>query len=183
MSDLDHEYFQSIPWCAELLAQKDVVIVATPSRQRRESTENELVAVTLKTEKTIRSWVTFYKRPAAGANRLDEVHSLLSLGPGVNGYAHLVAGGVIGVILDECMGNLGLVYRSLGFESAAGFMVTANLSINYLKPVPTPGNYLATATLREVEGRKCYFNASMKDGKGTVLATAESLWIEVVPKL
>ena len=183
MSDPDHEYFQSIPWCAELLAQKDVVIVATPSRQRRESTENELVAVTLKTEKTIRSWVTFYKRPAAGANQLDEVHSLLSLGPGVNGYAHRVAGGVIGVILDECMGNLVLVYRSLGFEGAAGFMVTTNLNINYLKPVPTPGFYLATATLREVEGRKFYFNASMKDGKGTVLATAESLWIEAAPKL
>lgn len=183
MSDPDHEDFLSIPWCAKLLRQKDVVVIATPSRQRKDSTENELVAVTLQTEKTIRSWVTFYKRPLAGANRVDEVYYLLSLGPGINGYAHLAAGGILGVIFDECMGNLGLVNRSLGFEGAAGFMFTANLHINYVKPVPTPGVYLVTATLREVKGRKCYFVASIKDGDGIVLSTAESLWIEAAAKL
>lgn len=183
MPALDHEYFQSIPWCAKLLGETDVVILATPSRQRKESTEDELVAVTLKTDKTIRSWLTFYKRPAAGTTRVDEVYNLLSLGPGVNGYAHLVAGGIIGVILDECMGILGLINQSLGVEGAGGFMVTANLKINYVKAVPTPGTYLATATLRELRGRKSYFDASIKDGDGTVLATAESLWIDVAAKL
>ena len=183
MSTLDHEYFQSIPWCAKLLAETDVVIVPTSSRQRKESTEDELVAVTLKTEKTIRSWLTFYKRPAAVTTRVDEVYNLLSLGPGLNGYAHLVAGGIIGVILDECMGILGLINKSLGIEGAAGFMVTANLKINYMKAVSTPGTYLATATLRELKGRKCYFDASIKNGEGTVLATAESLWIDVATKL
>ncbi|CAF9904105.1 MAG: hypothetical protein ALECFALPRED_004847 [Alectoria fallacina] len=183
MPDLDQEYFHSIPWCAKLLAEKDVVVVPTPSRRRKESTEDELVAVTLKTEKTIRSWLTFYKRPAAGVTRVHEIYNLLSLGPGVNGYAHLVAGGIIGVILDECMGILGLVNKSLGFDGAESFMVTANLNINYLKAVPTPGLYLATATLREVKGRKCYFGASLKNGEGTVLAVAESLWIDVAAKL
>ena len=183
MPALDHEYFQSIPWCAKLLAEADFVIVPTPSRQRKGSTEDELVAVTLKTEKTIRSWLTFYKRPAADTTRVDEVYNLLSLGPGVNGYAHLAAGGIIGVILDECMGILGLVNRSLGFEGAEGFMVTANLNINYLKAVPTPGIYVATATLREVKGRKCYFEASIKSEEGTALATAESLWVDISAKL
>lgn len=183
MSDLDREYFHSIPWCAKLLAQKDVVIVATPSRQRMENTDNELVAVTLKTEKTIRSWLTFYKSAAAGPKELHEVYYLLSLGPGVNGYAHVVQGGIIGVILDECMGNLVLVNRELGFDDAAGNMVTANLHINYLKPVPTPGNYFAMAKIREVRGRKWYFDASMMDGDGNVLATAESLWIGLAAKL
>lgn len=179
----EHEYFQSVPWCAKLLAEPDVVIVATPSRQSNESTENELVAVTLKTEKTIRSWMTFYKKPAAGTTRVDEVYNLLNLGPGVNGYAHLVAGGIIGVILDECMGILGLVNINLGFKGIGRFLVTANLNVNYLKAVPTPGIYLATATLREIKGRKCYFDASMKDGEGNVLATAESLWIDATAKL
>lgn len=179
----DHEYFQSIPWCAKLLGQKDVVIVATPSRQQTENTENELVAVTLKTEETIPSWLTFYKRPAAGASGLDEVYHLLSLGPGVNGYARLVQGGIIGVILDECMGNFLLVNKDLGFDDARGFKVTANLNITYLKPVPAPGVYLAAATLREVKGRKWYFDASLKDGDGNILATAESLWIGPAAKL
>lgn len=179
----EHEYFLSTPWCAKLLAEPDVVIVPTPSRQKNESTENELVAVTLKTEKTIQSWLTFYKKPAAGTTHVDEVYNLLSLGPGVNGYAHVVAGGIIGVILDECMGILALVNINLGFEGVGRFLVTANLNINYLKAVPTPGIYLATAMLREIKGRKCYFDASMKDGEGNVLATADSLWIDVTAKL
>lgn len=183
MPAVDLEYFQSIPWCAKLLSETDIVVLPTPSCQRKESTEDELVAVTLKTENTVRSWLTFYKRPAAGTIHVDEVYNLLSLGPGVNGYAHLVAGGIIGVILDECMGILGLVNKRLGFEGAQGFMVTANLNINYLKAVPTPGIYLATATLREVKGRKCYFEASIKNGEGTILATAESLWVDVAAKL
>ncbi len=184
MPNLDHEYFQSIPWCAKLVAGTDVVIVPTPSRQRKESKEDELVAVTLKTDKTIRSWLTFYKRPASGTTtRVDEVYNLLSLGPGVNGYVNLVAGGITAVILDECMGILGLINKNLGVKGAGGFMVTAYLNINYLKAVPTPGIYLATTTLREARGRKCYFDASIKDGEETVLATAESLWIDVAAKL
>ena len=180
---MDKEYFQSISWCAKLLEEPDVVIVATPGRQVKESSEDELVAVTLKTERTIPSWLTFYKKPAAGTTSVNEVHNLLSLGPGVNSYPHRVAGGLIGVIMDECMGTVGLVNMGLDHGNAQGFWVTANLNINYRKAVPTPGVYLATATLREAKGRKCYFDASLKDGEGTVLATATSVWIDAAAKL
>lgn len=179
----DHEYFQSIPWCAKLLAEPDVVVIPTASRQRKDSTEDELVAVTLQTEETVRAWLTFYKRPAAGSTRVDRVYNLLSLGPGVNGYARLVAGGIIAVVLDECMGVLGPLNQRLGYVGARGLTVTANLNINYLKAVPTPGIYLATATLLDIKGRKYYIEASMKNGDGIVLATADSLWIEVAAKL
>ena len=183
MADLDEKYFRSVPWCAKLLEEPGVVIVPTPCRQKKESTENELNAVTLNTEQSIPHWLTFYKRPAPGATRVAESYSLLSLGTGVNSYPHLVAGGIIGVILDENMGNLGLINRGLDFEGAEGFVVTAYLNINYVKAVPTPGNYLATATLREIKGRKRYLEASVRNREGTVLATAEALWIEVSPKL
>ena len=176
----DHEYFQSIPWCAKLLAEPNVVVLATEFRERKESTEDELIAVTLKTEKAIGHWLTFYKKPPTGAANVEEVYHLLSLGSGVNGYAHLAAGGIIGVILDECMGMLGRVNKNIGFE---GVVFTANLNINYLKAITTPGIYLATATLRGVKGRKIYFDASIKNGEGIVLASAESLWIAIAPKL
>lgn len=81
------------------------------------------------------------------------------------------------------MGILGWLNRSLGLKGAEGFLVTANLNVNYLKAVPTPGNYFATAMLRDVKGRKCYIEASIKDEEGTVLATAESLWVDVAAKL
>lgn len=127
--------------------------------------------------------MTFYQRPTSGTTGVNDVYNLLSLGQGVNSYAHLVAGGIIGVILNECMGILGWLNRSLGLKGAEGFLVTANLNVNCLKAVPTPGNYLATAMLRDVKGRKCYFEASIKDEEGTVLATAESLWVDVAAKL
>ena len=177
------EYFQSTPWCAKLLAEPDVAIFPHPSLRRKESTEDELIAVTLNTDRTIRSWLTYYKRPAASTTRVTEAYNLLRLGPGLNGYANVVAGGIVGVILDECMGLLGLLNRSLGFPFAQGSLVTANLNTNYLKAIPTPGIYLATATLQGFKGRKCYFNASIKDGEGTVLATADSLWIDTGAKL
>ena len=180
---MDQEYFQSIPWCAKLLAEPDVIIIPTPGRQGKETTEDELVAVTLKTGRTIPSWLTFYKKPAAGATSVNQVHQLLSLGPGVNSYPHRVAGGLLGVIFDECMGTVGLVNMGLDHMNAQGFWVTANLNINYRKAVPTPGVYLATATLREVRGRKCYIDASLQDGEGTVLATATSVWIDAAAKL
>ena len=183
MRDIDLEYFQSVPWCAKLLAEPNVVVVPTPSRQKKETTMDELFALTLNTERTIRSWLTFYKTPARGATSLDELYSLVSVGPGLSSYADLVAGGIIGSIIDECMGNLGLVNRSLGFTGTEGSTVTANLNVNYLKVVPTPGDYLVTTTLREVKGRKYYFGGSMKDGEGTSLATAESIFISVIAKL
>lgn len=127
--------------------------------------------------------MTFYQRPTSGTTGVNDVYNLLSLGQGVDGYAHLVAGGILGVILDECMGILGWLNRSLGLKGAEGFLVTANLNVNYLKAVPTPGNYFATAMLRDVKGRKCYIEASIKDEEGTVLATAESLWVDVAAKL
>ena len=78
------------------------------------------------------------------------------------------------------MSILGLINKGIGLE---GVLFTANLNINYLKPIPTPGVYLATATLLEVKGRKCYFEASIKNGEGTLLATAGSLWIDAAAKL
>ena len=183
MPTVDYEYFQSIPWCAKLLAEPDIIIVATPGRQEKESTESEFFAVTLKTKTTIPFWLSFYKRPAPGAPCVYEVHNLLSVGPGVNGYAHRVAGGVIGAVIDEVMGTVGLVNMNLDHLNPQGIWVTANLNINFRKAVPTPGVYLATATFRGVKGRKCYCDASIKDGEGTVLATATSVWIDSAAKL
>ena len=108
---------------------------------------------------------------------MNEVYNLLSLGQGVNNYAYLVAGGIIKIILDECVNILRWINRSLGLKGAEGFLIIANLNINYLKAIPTPRNYLATATLRDVKGCKRYFKASIlvRDREGTVLAIVEPL--------
>ena len=183
----DHDFFRSIPWCAKLLAEPDVVVVATSVRERKASTEDEVAAVTLKTNDTIPAWLTFYKKPLHPAEGsaptdgapVDEVFNLLHLGPGVNGYAHHASGGIVGVLFDECMAILGRLNSAGGKFTAAGVCVTANLHIRYLKTIPTPGVYLVMARLAEVKGRKFYLQGEIRDREGVVLASAESLWVEV----
>lgn len=177
MANSDQNYFQSIPWCAKLLGEPNLVITPAFSRQYKESTEDALFAETLKSDETIRAYLSFYRRPAPGIGRIDEVYALLSLGYGVNGYPHVCHGGIVATIMDEIMGSLLTVNRSLGNADINDSAVTAYLNSTYLKPVATPQVILVTARFREVKGKKYYIDATVKDHCGAVLASAESLWI------
>lgn len=172
----DPKYFQSIPWCAKLLEEPNIVITPALSREYKESTEDALFAETLKSDDTIRAFLSFYKQPAtAEVARIDEIHTLLSLGYRVNGYPHLCHGGIVATILDEVMGSLLSVNKALGHIK--GSSVTAYLNVTYLKPVATPQTVLVTARLRDVKRQKYYVEALVKDSCGVVLAKAEALWI------
>lgn len=173
----DLAYFQSIPWSARLLEDSDIVITPTYSREYKASTEDSLFAETLKTEDTIRACLSFYKQQAVESERIDAVHTLLSLGHGVNGYPRVAHGGIIATIVDEVMGILISINKERGLESTQGDTVTAYLHVNYLKPVATPQAVLVSAKFREIAGRKHYIDGIVKDGSGTVLITAEALWI------
>jgi acyl-coenzyme A thioesterase PaaI-like protein len=174
----DLSFFQSIPWCSELLSEPDIVITTTPSRNYKSSTEDALFAETLKTPDAIGACLSFHKRPANDKARIDEVYTLLSLGYKVNGYANILHGGMVGVLLDETMGILLHHNIKTGRIPGEG-AVTANLNITFLKPVATPQVILATAKIREVQGRKRYLDTTLKDQFGVVLAKAEALWVDV----
>ncbi|KAL9122430.1 MAG: hypothetical protein Q9187_001011 [Circinaria calcarea] len=178
-TDPDQAYFQLIPWCQKLLDDRDLVIIATPSRQYKESTEDALFAETLNTQETIRACLSFYKQPPLGVSHVHEVCMLVSLGYRVNGYPHLCHGGIIATILDEVMGNLLTVNKNMEHAAVRGTSVTAYLNVTYLKPVVTPLTILLTARFREITGRKYYVDASIEDGNKAVLAKAEALFIRV----
>ena len=57
--------------------------------------------------------------------------------------------------------------------------VTAYLNARYLKPVTTPQVVRVTATVAKSEGRKFFLKASLVNCTGEVLATADSLFIEL----
>ena len=181
----ERDFFISKAWCTRLLNDPDFISIATPSRSYNASTtEDALIARTLKTQDTIQAVTTFYRKPAPGAARVEELRQLLSLEFGVNGYPHMAHGGLIGIILDEAMGTLILVNRKLRLNIGNSSnsqpikqVVTAYLKITYLKPVTTPQVILATATFREIVGTKIYIDGVVSDANGTVLATAESLWL------
>lgn len=173
----DLAYFQQIPWCAQLLSSPSIIITPIDSRIYKESTEDALFAETFKTEDTIKACISFYSRPAPGASRIEEVHSLMSLGCRINGYPRVAHGGVVGTIIDEVMAILLGVNKRLGLAATQGDMVTAYLNVTYVKPVTTPQTVLVSARFKEVVGRKHFLEATVKDGDGEVLSKAEALFI------
>lgn len=58
---------------------------------------------------------------------------------------------------------------------------TANLNIDYLKPLLTPAWVLVRAHVERQEGRKAYVNAVVENGEGQIYAKAVALFIK--PKL
>ncbi|POS83077.1 hypothetical protein EPUL_005315 [Erysiphe pulchra] len=72
-----------------------------------------------------------------------EILKIFWLGPGISGWPGVAHGGVLATILDETLG-----FCAMGFlEGNTG--VTANLQVNYLKPVLTNGFYVIRATILE----------------------------------
>ncbi|RKF62226.1 putative thioesterase family protein [Erysiphe neolycopersici] len=118
-----------------------------------------------------------------------EIIKIFWLGPGISGWPGVAHGGVLATILDETLGHC-----AMGFlEGHTG--VTANLQVNYLRPVLTNGFYVIRATkLEDQEGgnnEKKKFDDPLQKRKqwvtGTLENTAGELCVEskalfVVPK-
>lgn len=180
----DLAYFKTIPWCARLLSSTDIIITSTDSRQYKESTEDSLLAETFKTDSTIKACLSFYRWPGAGASRIDEIHTFLSLGHRLNGFPGIAHGGVVATVHDEVMGILLAVNKKFGLAAAQSDTVTAYLNVTYLKPVTTPQTVLASARFREVAGRKLFLETTIQDESGETLSKSEALWIaSELPKL
>jgi thioesterase superfamily protein 4 len=96
------------------------------------------------------------------------------LGSGVNGHVDTGHGGFVAVLFDE---GFGLVAGNQRPNDRA--VMTVSLKIDYKKPVPTPGVVLFRGWLEKEERRKMWIRGAIEDGDGTVLATAESLFIVV----
>ncbi|MCJ1278521.1 hypothetical protein MMC21_006338 [Puttea exsequens] len=191
LPDVDDERaaFLSTPWCASLLADPSYQIITTTSRQRKPDREDALLAEALNTPDTITAWTTLLRKPPPGKTLVSEVRILVALGHGTNGYPGTAHGGFLGVIVDEAMGllllrNRGARADEVGGDGYTGYAVTASLKVDYLKAVVTPGIVMVTAEFGRAEGRKRWITATVEDGRGTVLARAEGLWITVgSPKL
>ena len=105
------------------------------------------------------------------------VVAVVKLGNALNGHDGIVHGGILSLLLDDV---IGFGYEALGIPIA----FTANLSVNYMKPVPEKSTFLVTATLESREGRKLYWKANIFDvveGEKRLLCDASSLYI--IPRL
>ena len=87
---------------------------------------------------------------------------------GGGGFAH---GGIIAVVLDEAMGKLSLLAQ----EQA----VTAEMSIEYRKPVPVDKEIVVESWQEEEKGRNRFRAAEIRDPQGNLLARGKGRFVVV----
>jgi uncharacterized protein (TIGR00369 family) len=93
------------------------------------------------------------------------------LGPRYVGGAHFVHGGIIAVLLDEAMGKL----SKLSGERA----MTAELSIEYHRPVPIDAEILVEGWQSEEKGRNRFCIGEIRDVQGNLLARGRGRFVVV----
>eukprot|EP00468_Gymnochlora_sp_CCMP2014_P008237 CAMPEP_0167761174 /NCGR_PEP_ID=MMETSP0110_2-20121227/12017_1 /TAXON_ID=629695 /ORGANISM="Gymnochlora sp., Strain CCMP2014" /LENGTH=155 /DNA_ID=CAMNT_0007647811 /DNA_START=84 /DNA_END=551 /DNA_ORIENTATION=+ len=104
---------------------------------------------------------------------IDELYCVIELGDALCGHEGLAHGGLLATILDDAFGALCFVSNK-----TTGF--TANLSINYRKPVPLPSKLLIRTRVKDKVRRKRYMLGSIEDGEGKVFVEGSALF--VVPR-
>src|SRR5271165_7239828 len=93
------------------------------------------------------------------------------LGPNYAGGAGFAHGGIIAVVLDEAMGKL----SKLSDERA----VTADMSVEYRKPIPVDKTIVVEGWQEEEKGRNRFRVAEIRDSQGTLLARGKGRFVVV----
>ena len=83
----------------------------------------------------------------------------------------MLHGGIIALILDEAMGKLSR------FEDVRA--VTAELNVEYLKPIRVDQEIFVEAFQQERKGRQLYHQAEIRDGEGVVLARGRGRFVAI----
>ena len=94
-----------------------------------------------------------------------------TLGPRFAGGAGFAHGGIIAVLLDEAMGKI----SKLSDERA----VTAELTIEYRKPVPVDAQIVVSGWQQDEKGRNRFRVAEIHDAQGNLLARGRGRFVVV----
>ena len=112
--------------------------------------------------------------------------ALLEFGPDLAGHLGICHGGVLSTVLDEVMGTLAILYCGSNEKG----IFTANLTVDFRKPVPAPGMVLVRARIERREGRKIFAAADVigvpygvHDGKEAHLTQGRGLFIMAKDKM
>ena len=123
-----------------------------------------LVHDTLNGKRMIETYEIYRKQSS------DEVWAVITFGDLLNGHPNYVHGGMISTMIDMTYGWL---FFACGFPAA----MTANLNVDFRKPIPANSTVLLKTKLKETKGRKLYMTATMEDINGNILAESTSLFI------
>lgn len=87
---------------------------------------------------------------------------------GPPGYCH---GGLTSAILDECMGSCCWLNAHL--------VMTAKMEVRYKAKIPIRNEYIATARIKMVKGRRLIVEAEITDEKSKVYALSEGTFLSI----
>ena len=90
---------------------------------------------------------------------------------GGGGFAH---GGIIALLLDEAMGKV------CRFREVRA--VTAELSVEYLKPVVVDEEIVVEGSEKEMQGRNLLLTGEIRNGSGDVLARGRGRFVIIAPR-
>ena len=96
------------------------------------------------------------------------------LGAEYQGGPGFIHGGIIATVLDEVMGKV------CRFREVRA--VTAELSIEYLKPVPVDADLVVEGYELEMKGRNLFLVGDIRDVSGKVLARGKGRFVIISPK-
>merc|ERR1719387_672400 len=107
---------------------------------------------------------------------INEVAGVYAIGCSLCGHPQIVHGGITAMAFDD---TFGLCYYTLSNKRDMGPGYTANLDVNYRKPMPCGRKkVLFTATVDRVEGRKVWMSAEATDEAGkTKYSEATALFV------
>jgi uncharacterized protein (TIGR00369 family) len=104
----------------------------------------------------------------------NRIRGAFRLGPEYQGGSGFIHGGIIATVLDEVMGK---VCRFRGVRA-----VTAELGIEYLKPVPVDVDLLIEGYELEMNGRNLKIAGEIRDKTGQLLARGKGRFVIIGSK-
>jgi acyl-coenzyme A thioesterase THEM4 len=211
MPTTDPSYFQSVPWCAALLAEPEFVVAPSRFGRPMRDQRGEFFTTTLANDSTIKACVYQSRKVAQSQNALaqgsptssaaivSEVRAFIDTSSGINGFPGVAHGGFVAAIIDEVMGFLINSYVRAATENAAAnpadgpqqeaipmtipgsSVMTAELTTKYRRPVPSGEPLLVRAWIDKVEGRKMWVSATIEAEDREVLTEGLALFIALKP--
>ncbi len=157
--------------------------------------DGHLMWQTLRSEGTLRrvamwSWFGDGEDSAAAAAGdkpttkagLSRVGAVVELGDRLNGHTGLVHGGYSASLIDDLLGWAAGAEREAQLLPRGTRVFTANLNVNYRRPMPHEAVYYVQAEAERLEkGKKLFMKAAIYDARGALIADATSLYILVKP--
>ena len=114
-----------------------------------------------------------------GQSRLS---ALVEMGSELTGHPGVIHGGFTAALLDDLFGWAAGSERKARNLGPANF--TANLDVNYRRPLFAGSTYLVEVRVDRVEkSKKIYLSATLSDAQGRACVEATSLYIVAKPKL